>query len=176
MAVPDEISVRVVYALPDRQSVVALRVPASSTVRDAVIRSGLLARYEEATTRPLECAVFGRVVKLDEGLRDGDRIEILRPLIVDPKQARRQAHDGHPLGRDCESRSCLPEGLQRIGRFAKVSIGLRIDAGRALARDEQARGRQPPALLRAPFAAPGSRDGDRLDRHLAAAELRSSPA
>ena len=91
MAVPEEISVRVVYALPDRQSVVALRVPASSTVRDAVIRSGLLVRYEEATTRPLECAVFGRVVKLDEGLRDGDRIEILRPLIVDPKQARRQA-------------------------------------------------------------------------------------
>lgn len=88
---PEQIRVRVVYALPERQSVVDLRLPVECTVRDAVTRSGLLERYPQAAKRPLECAVYGRVVALDDRLRAGDRVEILRPLIVDPKQARRQA-------------------------------------------------------------------------------------
>lgn len=58
---------------------------------DAVRKSGLLERYPDAARVPLNVAIFGRVVAVEERLRDGDRVEILRPLIVDPKQARRQA-------------------------------------------------------------------------------------
>jgi putative ubiquitin-RnfH superfamily antitoxin RatB of RatAB toxin-antitoxin module len=90
-ATPEQISVRVVYALPERQSVVTVRIERGSSVLDAVRRSGLLDRYPEAARSPLSCAIFGRVIAMEESLRDGDRIEILRPLIVDPKQARRQA-------------------------------------------------------------------------------------
>lgn len=82
---------RVVYALPQRQSIVTVRMAQGSSVIDAVRKSGLLDRYPDAARSSLSCAIFGRVVAVEEPLRDGDRIEILRPLIVDPKQARRQA-------------------------------------------------------------------------------------
>ncbi|MBB6091863.1 hypothetical protein HNQ60_000709 [Povalibacter uvarum] len=90
-ATPDQISVRVVYALPERQSIVTVRIAEGSSVIDAVRKSGLLERYPDAARVPLNVAIFGRVVAVEERLRDGDRVEILRPLIVDPKQARRQA-------------------------------------------------------------------------------------
>lgn len=83
--------VRVVYALPDRQPSVDLQVPPGTSLTDAVNRSGLLQKFPETTARPLECAIFGRAVPLTYELRDGDRIEILRPLLIDPKQSRREA-------------------------------------------------------------------------------------
>ena len=83
--------IRVVYALPDRQPSVDLQVPPGTSLTEAVNRSGLLQKFPEAAARPLECAIFGRAVPLTYELRDGDRIEILRPLLVDPKQSRREA-------------------------------------------------------------------------------------
>jgi uncharacterized protein len=87
----ETLRVCVVYALPDQQASVALQVNAGSTVMDAVTRSGLLQKFPEAAARPLACAVFGRAVPLTYELRDGDRVEILRPLSIDPKQSRRAA-------------------------------------------------------------------------------------
>jgi uncharacterized protein len=81
----------VVYALPDRQVLRELELPESATVADAVARSGLLEQFPEVGSRPLACAIFGRAVAASQGLRAGDRVEILRPLQVDPKESRRRA-------------------------------------------------------------------------------------
>ena len=83
--------IRVVYALPDHQATVDLQLPPGTSLNEAVARSGLLEKFPEAAARPLSCAIFGRAVPLTYELRDGDRIEILRPLLIDPKQSRREA-------------------------------------------------------------------------------------
>jgi putative ubiquitin-RnfH superfamily antitoxin RatB of RatAB toxin-antitoxin module len=81
----------VVYALPDRQAVQELDVPESATVAEAVARSGLLQKFPEIAERPLACAIYGRAVADSQGLRADDRVEILRPLLVYPKECRRRA-------------------------------------------------------------------------------------
>ena len=81
----------VVYALPDRQSVQELQLPEPATVAEAVARSGLLQQFPELADRPLACAIFGRPVADSHLLRADDRVEILRPLQVDPKESRRRA-------------------------------------------------------------------------------------
>lgn len=86
-----EIAISVAYALPDRQTVVKLNVPAGTTVGDAVRLSGLASRFPELATEPLHCAIFGRGVALGDVVAAGDRVEVLRPLLIDPKESRRQA-------------------------------------------------------------------------------------
>jgi uncharacterized protein len=81
----------VVYALPDRQAVQELELPDSATVAEAVARSGLLQQFPEIGERPLACAIYGRAVAESHVLRADDRVEILRPLQVDPKESRRRA-------------------------------------------------------------------------------------
>jgi uncharacterized protein len=81
----------VVYALPDRQALHELELPESTTVAEAVAQSGLLQQFPEIGMRPLACAVYGRAVAESHSLRAGDRVEILRPLQVDPKESRRRA-------------------------------------------------------------------------------------
>jgi uncharacterized protein len=91
MANDELLRIRVIYALPDHQASVDLQLPPGTSLTEAVTRSGLLEKFPEAMTRPLSCAIFGRPVPLGYQLRDGDRIEILRPLLIDPKQSRREA-------------------------------------------------------------------------------------
>lgn len=86
----ESIRVSVVYAMPERQSIVELKVPRATTVLAAVELSGLMRRFPEIASRPLQCAIFGCVVAGSRGLVEGDRVEILRPLLVDPKENRRQ--------------------------------------------------------------------------------------
>ncbi len=82
-----EIRVEVVYAAPDRAIVRALTLPAGSTVRDALHQSGInLAAGIHAQDMPV--GIFGDTVQHDSPLNDGDRVEIYRPLITDPKAAR----------------------------------------------------------------------------------------
>ena len=87
---PEQRSISVVYALADRQEIVRLTVPATTTIAEAVERSGLIARFPEIAALPLNCAVYARVVELTSVVGEGDRIEILRPLLIDPKENRRQ--------------------------------------------------------------------------------------
>jgi putative ubiquitin-RnfH superfamily antitoxin RatB of RatAB toxin-antitoxin module len=82
--------VEVVYARPERQSVVALRLAAGATVRDAIAASGLLERHPEIDPASVKAGLFGTPVRLERVLVEGDRVEILRPLAVDPKEARRR--------------------------------------------------------------------------------------
>jgi putative ubiquitin-RnfH superfamily antitoxin RatB of RatAB toxin-antitoxin module len=75
--------VEVVYALPGRGDSVVVAVPAGTTVRDVLAKSGLL-RLARG-----KVGIFGKVVREDTPVADGDRVEIYRPLAVDPKEARR---------------------------------------------------------------------------------------
>jgi putative ubiquitin-RnfH superfamily antitoxin RatB of RatAB toxin-antitoxin module len=86
----DEIEIEVVYALPLAQEITRLRMPAGSTVAEAIRRSGVAARHPELSTSHAQVAVYGRVATPDSVLHDQDRVEILRPLTADPKEARRQ--------------------------------------------------------------------------------------
>ncbi|SFR51450.1 RnfH family protein [Thiomicrospira sp. ALE5] len=85
----DWIVVEVAYALPDKQSLYSLRVPLNTTAIDAVKLSPLQADYPEAVLDKL--GIFSRPVSQDTLLRDGDRVEVYRPLKVDPKERRRKA-------------------------------------------------------------------------------------
>lgn len=82
-----EIRVQVCYPLPHEPRLRELTLAEGSTVRDAVIASGLLPQFV-----PDQCPVgiFGRKRAPDTVLRDGDRVEIYRPLVADPKDARRR--------------------------------------------------------------------------------------
>ena len=86
----DTINCQVVYALPERQDVVQLSLPAGATVERAIEISGLLQRYPDIDLNTNKVGVFAKLVKLDQPLRDRDRVEIYRPLIADPKEVRRQ--------------------------------------------------------------------------------------
>jgi uncharacterized protein len=81
--------VEVAYSPAPRQvQVVTLDLPAGCSVADALRASGLLERHA-LVLEGLRCGVWGRVQPLDWLLRDGDRVELYRPLSVDPKEARR---------------------------------------------------------------------------------------
>ncbi len=83
------IDVEVAYAQPDRQVIVPLRLSVGITAREAVRQSGLLERFPEIDGRKLSIGVFGTAVSPCAPLAQGDRVEIYRPLQVDPKEARR---------------------------------------------------------------------------------------
>jgi uncharacterized protein len=66
-----------------------VELPAGSTLADAVRASGLLEMEPALAERPLDTGVFGRMRSPETELRDGDRVEVYRPLTIDPKEARR---------------------------------------------------------------------------------------
>jgi uncharacterized protein len=86
------IHVEVVYATPDKQQIVALEVPEGTTVRDAALKSGLDRQFEGLDLAKADMGIFGKAVAKPESveLSDGDRVEIYRPLIADPKEVRKQ--------------------------------------------------------------------------------------
>lgn len=85
---PDSIRVVVVYAEPDYQRQVTLQLAKGTSVAEAVRLSGF-AKAVEGDAR-LNCAIYGRLVPLTHILEEGDRVEILRPLLIDPKEQRRR--------------------------------------------------------------------------------------
>lgn len=86
----DVIAVEVVYALPDTQSLLRIEVPSGTTVAQAIRHSGLADVYPEIDPDTASVGIFGQHVALDQPLKPGDRVEIYRPLIADPKTARRK--------------------------------------------------------------------------------------
>ena len=84
------LNIEVAYATPRRQTIVELQLPATATVRDAVRRSGLLAEYPELDVENCPLGVFGTQVSDDRLVREGDRVEIYRPLVNEPREARRK--------------------------------------------------------------------------------------
>ena len=86
----DLIAVEVAYAQPDEQLILKLEVAPGTTLQQAIEQAGILDRFPEIDPSKLKAGVFGKLKKLDQTLREGDRIEIYRPLIADPKQVRKQ--------------------------------------------------------------------------------------
>lgn len=101
MAAEPLIQVEVAYALPERQCIVPLNVPLGTTARQAVMLAGLERHFPElppARFHEADLGIFGARLRAPDAhrLRAGDRVEVYRPLEIDPKQARAQraAHAG----------------------------------------------------------------------------------
>ena len=89
MADRETLRVEVAYALPDQQTLLSLQVPRGATAQDAIEQSGILRSHPEIDLTSSKIGVFGKITKLDAVLREGDRVEIYRPLIADPKEVRK---------------------------------------------------------------------------------------
>ncbi|MEJ5060676.1 MULTISPECIES: RnfH family protein [unclassified Pseudomonas] len=85
------IEIEVVYAAVDRQVLLPVAVPAGTTVRAAVLKSGMDQRFTELDVAQCPLGIFGKVVVDPDSrlVQSGDRIEIYRPLLADPKEVRR---------------------------------------------------------------------------------------
>ena len=81
--------IEVVYARPEIQQVVLVELEEGACVVDAVRESRLGVLHPEIDAADPEVGIFGRRVAPETPLRDGDRVEIYRPLLIDPKTARR---------------------------------------------------------------------------------------
>ena len=95
----NSIEVEVVYALAQTQTAVSLTVAPGTTVKEAIARSGIAAKHPEVDGDAVAVGIYGERVAVSTILRDHDRVEIYRPLIADPKQARRnraRARKGRP--------------------------------------------------------------------------------
>lgn len=85
-----KISVEVVYALPEKQYLQKVSLEEGATVEQAIIASGLTRLRTDIDLSQNKVGIWSRAVKLQDVVRDGDRVEIYRPLIADPKALRRQ--------------------------------------------------------------------------------------
>ncbi len=84
----DALSVTVVYCAPGVDDLSTVQLPEGSSVRDAIIEAKLLERRPELEGR-IDAGIWGRRCSLDQPLVSGDRVEIYRPLMIDPKEGRR---------------------------------------------------------------------------------------
>jgi putative ubiquitin-RnfH superfamily antitoxin RatB of RatAB toxin-antitoxin module len=82
--------VEVAYARPDTQVILSLDVDESATVKEAIVMSGILEQFPEIDLEKNKVGIFGKLTKLDQTLREKDRVEIYRPLIADPKASRKK--------------------------------------------------------------------------------------
>jgi len=98
------LAVEVAYATPVRQVILRLQVPPGTTVAEAIDASGVREQFAEIGAHPV-VGIFSCKVALDHVLASGDRVEIYRPLLVDPKQSRRQRAE---LQRNSQQRSGQP--------------------------------------------------------------------
>ncbi|MGL9736103.1 MAG: RnfH family protein [Symbiopectobacterium sp.] len=85
-----EIRVDVVYALPEHQYVRSVTVKEGATVEQAIFASGLLTLRTDIDLQVNKVGIFSRPARLTDAVTKGDRVEIYRPLIADPKELRRQ--------------------------------------------------------------------------------------
>ncbi|WP_347113809.1 RnfH family protein [Leclercia sp. S52] len=87
---PANIVVEVAYALPEKQYLQRVTLEEGATVEEAIRASGLLTLRSDIDLTKNKVGIYSRPVKLADSVKDGDRVEIYRPLIADPKELRRQ--------------------------------------------------------------------------------------
>jgi len=94
----ERIAIEVACAEADRQTVMALEVPAGSTAGEALALSGVFARHPDIDARACGVGIFGQEVPRNRVLQAGDRVEVLRPLAEDPRERRRRlAREGRSM-------------------------------------------------------------------------------
>ena len=84
------LEIEIVYGFPGKQVLKKMNVQNGCTAREAVCQSGLDEIFSELDLQTAPLGIFGKSVKDETLLRDKDRIEIYRPLLIDPKEARRK--------------------------------------------------------------------------------------
>ncbi len=87
---PPQVRVQVCHALPSDAFLETLLLPAGATLAQAIAASGLAARFPALDLAQAKVGIFGKLKTPDTVLRDGDRIEVYRPLLADPKESRRR--------------------------------------------------------------------------------------
>lgn len=106
---PAVIRVEVAYARPDEQIILPVEVPEGATLEQAIVQSRILERFPEIQLQNTKVGIFGKLGKLSASVRPGDRVEIYRPLLADPKEVRKKrAAEGKRMrkgGGDLESES-----------------------------------------------------------------------
>lgn len=89
-SIAGNIHVELVYALPEQQPLLRVQLADGASVEDAIRASGILEAFPEIDLSRNKVGIFSKLVKLDEKVRDKDRVEIYRSLIADPKEVRRK--------------------------------------------------------------------------------------
>jgi len=98
--------VEVAYALPDKQSLISIEIENGSTLKEAIEASGILETFEQIDLSKDRVGIFAKFATLDTILRDKDRVEIYRPLVADPKKARKErAAEGKKMQSDKKNQS-----------------------------------------------------------------------
>jgi uncharacterized protein len=90
MRARDQLVVEVIYARPDTQQGIIIKLPQGSTIRAAIERSRIMETFPEIDLAINRVGIYGELRNLGDSVQDGDRVEIYRPLLVDPKEARRR--------------------------------------------------------------------------------------
>lgn len=90
----NQMTVEVVYAFPRRHTWLTVQIEEKKSVQEVITQSGILIYYPEIDLTRQKVGIFGKLVSLDTLVKDGDRIEIYRALIADPKAIRRQRAAG----------------------------------------------------------------------------------
>ncbi len=85
----DTIRVEVAYALPHKQAILPLDVASGTTVQEAARLSGIADKFDGIDLENATFGIFGGVVAPTQVLAEGDRVEIYRPLLADPKEVRK---------------------------------------------------------------------------------------
>jgi putative ubiquitin-RnfH superfamily antitoxin RatB of RatAB toxin-antitoxin module len=88
--VMNKINIEITYAAPSQQYCCALSVSPETTIREAIDLSGILKRFPEIDLTRNKVGIFSQVCQLTDLVKEGDRVEIYRPLLIDPKEARRE--------------------------------------------------------------------------------------
>ena len=105
------ISVEVAYARPDEQRIIELQVPPGTTVKEAIEKSGITGHFPEIDLTKNKVGIFGKLTKADAQLQPGDRVEIYRQLIADPKEARKKrAAEGKVMKKGAREANARTEG------------------------------------------------------------------
>ena len=86
----ENMSVEVAYATPERQVIIEITVDRGATLREAIELSGIQQQFKEIDLGRNKVGIFGKLAELSDELQPGDRVEIYRPLIADPKEIRKQ--------------------------------------------------------------------------------------
>ncbi|MFV0543879.1 MAG: RnfH family protein [Marinicella pacifica] len=84
------LNIEVIYATPQQQKLIELAVKPGTTIEQAIEQSGIMIQYPEIDLSDNKVGIFSQVKPLDYVLKSGDRVEIYRPLIADPKAKRRE--------------------------------------------------------------------------------------
>ena len=86
----ESINVEVAYAIPEKQIIRAVNVDAGTTIGAAIVQSGIMMDFPDLELEDAKVGIFGKAALMTTVLSNGDRVEIYRPLIADPKEVRRK--------------------------------------------------------------------------------------